>query len=194
MSKSFMYKGRESYRKLICFSQDTKSFVIDKDAPIHGLNTVDEIESAYRQLNSEMRSNVIQDLVKFWTTAPAVKFRYLLISFQKYISSESSKFNGDEKFRGTVLNLFLALFQQLMVEIGPEIKDKRPIAQVLRVNQIQNSENLIKALKEFDIPYQKSLISQTSMGFVSKNISEASFDGYKSVVEELVNLLTINIK
>lgn len=194
MSKSFMFKGTECVRQLICFSQDTKVFDLDKEAQVFGVNDNIDSESAYRQLNAEIQPNLIQNLVKFWTASPEIKFRYLLISFQKFVGRESKNFTNDAEFRKSVINLFIALFQQILIEIGPRVIKKTPIATILRVTVISNSSNLVKALRKFDIPYQKSLISQDTMGYVNKNISEASSSEYKNVVEELINLLTINIK
>jgi hypothetical protein len=192
MSKdSFNYKGRECVRKLLCFSEGATEHIIDRNSPILGVNY--NIDS-YRQLNSEMPSNLIDNLVKFWTSSPDLKFRYLVTSFQKYISRNSSKFTDDNEFRSSVLNLFIALFQQILIEINAQIMNRVSINSILRINQIPNSKSLMAAIKKFDIPYQKSIISQDSVGYVSQNISIASSKEYKNVIEELVNLLTINIK
>lgn len=193
-SKSFIYKGRECVRQLICFSAETTVHTLDKDAPIFGVNDNLNYDNEFRQLNSEIRDNVIGDLVKFWMAAPAVKFRFLMMSFQKYITKNGKKFQSDEKFRATVVTLFIALFQQILIEIAPQVNNRQSIANILRVSSIQNSTELVKAMKKFDQPYQKSLISMDSMKQLSKNIFESSSKEYKNVVEELFNLLTINIK
>lgn len=194
MSKSFIYKGSECVRQLICFSQDTTIHELDRNADIFGVNDNLNSENEYRQLNAEIQPMLIQGLVKFWTASPEVKFRYLVTSFQKYITKESVKFNEDEEFRKSILNLFIALFQQILIEVGPQVLNRKPLGTILRVAQINKSNELAKSLKKFDIPYQKSLMSQDTLGYVNKNISEASSKEYKNVVEELINLLTINIK
>lgn len=192
--KSFMFKGRDCVRQLTCFSADTTVHTLDRNAPIFGINDNIDYNSEYRQLNSELRSNLIQDLVKFWMATPAVKFRFLVISFQKYIGQNSKKFTDDEQFRTSILTLFIALFQQILIEIAPEIIKRKPIGTILRLTQISRSEAFQRAVKKFDMPYQKSLMSQDSMHYVNQNISESSSKEYKAVIEELINLLTINIK
>jgi len=192
MSKTFMYKGTECVRQLICFSQKTTVHTIDKDAPIFGVNS-GGFDEELRQLNSEIRGNIIGDLVRFWNTAPEVKFRFLLISFQKYIGTESNKFKSDEKFRSSVVNLFIALVQQMMIEVSPRVLKRESLVNIFRLSQIQGGKELVKAVKAFDQPYQKSLMAQDSMGYVSKNISETSSKEYKRVVEELVALITIKL-
>jgi len=187
-----MFKGRECVRQLICFSQNTTVHTIDKDAPIFGVNS-GGFDEELRQLNSEIRGNVIGDLVRFWNTAPEVKFRFLVSAFQKYIGQESNKFKNDERFRSSVVNLFIALVQQMMIEVGPRILKRESLVNIFRVSQIKDSAELVKALKAFDGPYQKSLMSQDSMGYVNKNISETSSKEYKRVVEELVALITIKL-
>jgi len=194
MSKNtFMYKGTECVRQLICFSSEVSVHEIPMDAPIFGVNDNQNYDNEFRTLNSEIRPNIIEDLVKFWQSAPAVKFRFLVISFQKFIGKNSKKFQSDESFRGSIVTLFMALFQQILIECAPSILRKIPIATILRVSQIQQSEELVKALKKFDSPYQKSLISMDSMKYVNQNISETSSKEYKTVVEELINLITIKV-
>lgn len=191
---TFTYKGVECVRQLICFSAETTVYEIPFDAPIFGVNDNLNYDEDYRKLNSELRTNIIEDLVKFWMANPAVKFRYLVTSFQKYIGRNSSKFQKDEKFRASIVNLFIALFQQILIECAPDILRKIPISTILRVSQIQNSSELVKAFRKFDGPYQKSLISMDSMNYVNKNISETSSKEYTKVVEELINLITITLK
>lgn len=195
MSKNtFKYKGIDCVRQLICFSAETTVHEIPMDAPIFGINDNLNYDEDYRQLNSEIRSNIIDDLVKFWMSAPAVKFRFLIISFQNYIGKNEDKFKNNESFRSSVVTLFIALFQQILIECAPDILRKVPIATILRVSQIQQSAELVKALRKFDSPYQKSLVSMDSMKYVNQNISETSSKEYKTVVEELINLITIKVK
>jgi hypothetical protein len=81
----------------------------------------------------------------------------------------------------------------MMIEVSPRVLKRESLVNIFRVSQIQNSKALVKALKAFDAPYQKSLMSQDSMGYVNKNISETSSKEYKRVVEELVALITIKL-
>lgn len=195
MSKnSFIYKGTECVRQLICFSSDVTVHEISKDAPILGVSNTQSYDAEFRQLNSELRSNIVEDLVKFWQSSPAVKFRFLVTAFQKFVGKKEDEFKNDDSFRNSVVSLFVALFQQILIECSPEILRKTPIATILKVSQIQNSNDLVDALKKFDPPYQKSLVSMDSMKYVNQNISESSSNEYKSVIEELINLITIKIR
>lgn len=191
MSKEFLYNGELCVRKVTCFSDTVTSFEVDKDAPIRGINVdFDDNDEKFRQLNAEIQPNIIDGLVKFWTAEPDLKFRFMVMSFQKFITRNADKFNKDDSFRTSLINLFIALFQQILIEIAPEIMQKRPISTILRVSAIQGSQELVKAMKKFDLPYQKSLIAQDSMGYVNKTISDSSTKEYKIVVSELLNLLT----
>ena len=194
MSDTFIYKGRECVRQLICFSADTTVHDIPKDAPIFGVNSEFDMNSDVRQLNSELHPSLMQSLVKFWMAEPSVKFRYLIMSMQKFIGQNSDEFNNNSEFRSSVTNLFVALFQQILVELGPSIMNKKPIGSLLKVSQVNGGSDLMKALKKLDIPYQKSLISQDSMHYVSQKITEDTTKEYQSVIEELIKLITIKLK
>lgn len=190
---SFIYKGEVCVRQLLCYSDGVKVIDIDKDSPIVGLNSDTTFMDAYRQLNANIQPNIIDGLVKFWDSDPDLKFRFLFISFQKYIGTNAAMIKKDPELGNRVLSLFMSLFQQILSEISPQILQRKPISTILRFSALSNSSNLIKVSREFDIVYQKSLKFQADDSFVPRNISKPSADLYKKLIEELVKLLTIKL-
>lgn len=195
MSKesTFIYKGEVCVRQLLCYSEGVKVIDIDKDTSILGVNSHTSFMESYRQLNANIQPNVIDGLVKFWAAAPDLKFRFLFISFQKYIGANSTAVSKDQELGGRIISLFMSLFQQILAEVSPLILDKKQISSILRFSSLSNSSDLIKISRQFDVVYQKSLKSQNDLGFVPQNISKQSTELYKKLVEELVRMLTINL-
>lgn len=193
-TESFIYNGKECVRQLICFSQGVRKYGISKDAPIIGVVNANSYENSYRQLNAEIRPDILNGLVKFWTAVPSVRFRFLVISFQKYIGQNADKYRKDENYRKSVTTLLLALFQQILIDCNSDVIEHKPLAQILRVSAIQHSEGLATAFRKFDIPYQKSVAMQKSgSGFIPKNISDESIKEFNEVVSELLKLVTIKL-